>query len=79
MKWIVMVLLMSLCILLVICYSLMVVAHEADERAEEMAREWVEANREIVDSLQAGTISAKNIKYIEWKEIDDERGFDKEV
>jgi lipopolysaccharide export LptBFGC system permease protein LptF len=79
MKWIVMVLLMSLCILLVICYSLMVVAHDADERAEEMAREWVEANREIVDSLQVGTISAKNIKYIEWKEIDDERGFDKEV
>ena len=42
MKWIVFVLLMIACLLLVICYALMVMAHEADERAEEMYRKWKE-------------------------------------
>ena len=42
MRWIVMVLLMVVCILLVICYALMVMAHEADERAEEIYRKWKE-------------------------------------
>ena len=42
MKWIIMVLLMIVCILLVICYALMVMAHDADERAEEIYRKWKE-------------------------------------
>lgn len=42
MRWIVMVLLMLLCILMVICYALVVVAHDADERAERMYRKWKE-------------------------------------
>ena len=42
MRWIVMVLLMALCILMVICYALCVIAHEADERAERMYRAWKE-------------------------------------
>ena len=40
MRWIVMVLIMIACILLVICYALMVMAHEADERAEKFYKEW---------------------------------------
>ena len=43
MRWIIMVLLMVTCILLVICYALMVMAHDADERAEKMHREWKES------------------------------------
>lgn len=43
MKWLIFVLLMALCILLVICYSLMVMAHDADERAERMYRAWKES------------------------------------
>ena len=42
MKWIVFVLVMVICILLLICYSLLVVASEADERADEMYRRWKE-------------------------------------
>lgn len=40
MRWIVMVLIMIACILLVICYALMVMAHDADERAEKIYKEW---------------------------------------
>ena len=36
MKWLVFVLMMIIVLLLVICYSLMVIAHDADERAERM-------------------------------------------
>ena len=43
MKWIVMVLLMVICILLVVGYALLVMAHEADERAERMYRMWKES------------------------------------
>ena len=46
MRWIIMVLLMVACILLVICYALMVMAHEADERAERMYRKWKEKDDE---------------------------------
>ena len=46
MKWIIMVLIMVMCILLVICYALMVMAHDADERAEKMYREWKESKDE---------------------------------
>ena len=46
MRWVVMVLLMVLCILTVICYALMVMAHDADERAERMYRKWKEKDDE---------------------------------
>lgn len=43
MKWIIMVLIMALCVMLVISYALVVMAHEADERAERMYRKWKES------------------------------------
>ena len=46
MKWITFVLVMVVAILLVICYALLVIAHEADERAEEMYRAWKEKDDE---------------------------------
>lgn len=46
MKWIIMVLIMVMCILLVICYALMVMAHEADEREKRMYKEWKEKDDE---------------------------------
>lgn len=42
MRWLIFLLFMALCVLLVIAYSLMVTAHEADERAERMYRKWKE-------------------------------------
>ena len=42
MNWLIMVLIMALCVLLVICYALMVTAHNADERAEQMYKAWKE-------------------------------------
>ena len=39
MKWLIMVLIMTLCIMMVICYSLLVIAHDADARAEQMRKE----------------------------------------
>lgn len=44
--WITIILLMAIAILIVICYALMVAAHDAEERADEMRREWRE-NDEI--------------------------------
>ena len=46
MRWIIMVLLMVLAIMIVICYALMVMAHDADERAERMYRKWKEKQDE---------------------------------
>ena len=46
MRWIVFVFVMIIAILLVICYALMVTAHEADERAERMYRKWKESKDE---------------------------------
>jgi hypothetical protein len=46
MKWITFVLVMLIAILLVICYALLVIAHDADERAEEMYRAWKEKDDE---------------------------------
>ena len=43
MKWFAMVLIMALCVMVVICYALVVMAHEADERAERMYRKWKES------------------------------------
>ena len=74
MRWIIMVLIMVMCILLVICYALMVMAHDADERAEKMARKWAEEHKErvdeIVNNLKADVISADKILV---EENDDER------
>jgi hypothetical protein len=49
MKWLIMVLIMTILILLVICYSLMVIAHDADERAERMYRKWKERDERRYD------------------------------
>ena len=38
----IMILIMAMAVLLVLCYALMVMAHEADERAERMYRKWKE-------------------------------------
>ena len=46
MSWLIMVLIMALCVMLVICYALMVTAHDADERAELMYRAWKEKDDE---------------------------------
>lgn len=46
MSWLIMVLIMALCVMLVICYALMVTAHDADERAEEIYRKWKEKDDE---------------------------------
>ena len=43
MKWILMIMLMMICLLLVLCYALLVMAHEADERADRMYRKWKES------------------------------------
>lgn len=51
MRWIIFVLLMALCILMVICYALCVMAHDADERAERMYRKWKEElQKDIVEN-----------------------------
>lgn len=43
MRWLVMVLLMALCVMVVLCYALCVIASEADERADRMYRAWKES------------------------------------
>ena len=43
MRWIIFVMMMVICLLLVLCYALLVMAHEADERAERMYRKWKES------------------------------------
>ena len=40
MRWVVFVLLMIACLLLVICYSLCVIASQADEDEEKFYKEW---------------------------------------
>lgn len=42
MKWIIFVLMMIVAIMLLIAYALVIMAHEADERAERMYRKWKE-------------------------------------
>lgn len=53
----IMILIMAMAVLLVLCYALMVMAHEADERAERMYRKWkkqleydMQNNGEPIDS-----------------------------
>ena len=52
-----MIALLIICLLMVMCYALMVMAHDADERAERMYRKWKEqleydmqTNGEPIDS-----------------------------
>ena len=46
MRYMIFALLIILCLLLVISYCLMVIAHEADKRAERMYRKWKESKDE---------------------------------
>lgn len=46
MRIVVFVLIAVIALLMVLCYSLMVTAHEADERAERMYRKWKEQSNE---------------------------------
>lgn len=48
MRWVVFVLLMIACLLLVICYSLCVIAGQADEEEERFYKEWKEKDDERV-------------------------------
>ena len=43
MRWIIFVMMMVICLLLIICSALLVMAYEADERAERMYRKWKES------------------------------------
>ena len=52
MRWLVMVLIMALCVMLVISYALVVMAHEADERAERMYKAWKESKDERLDKTE---------------------------
>ena len=44
MKWIIFVLMMVVGILMVICYALLVMAHEEEERADRIYKAWRESN-----------------------------------
>ena len=46
MRYVIFALLIILCLLLVISYCMLVIAHEADERAERMYRKWKEKDDE---------------------------------
>ncbi len=46
MNWLIFVMAIVIAFLLVICYALMVMAHDADERAERMHRAWKESKDE---------------------------------
>lgn len=46
MRWIIYVLAMVVSILLVICYALLVMVHEADEKADRMYRAWKDEQEE---------------------------------
>jgi len=46
MRWIIMALLMVLAIMMVICYSLLVMASRADEREKQFYKEWKEKDDE---------------------------------
>lgn len=46
MRWIIFGLVMVVAILIVICYGLMLMAHDADERAEKIYRKLIEEQEE---------------------------------
>ena len=49
MRYVIFALLVIICILMFVAYSLIVMAHDADERAERMYRKWREENDEQMD------------------------------
>lgn len=53
MRWIIIVMLMVICVLLVLCYALCVIASEADERAERMYKKWREEHK---DKIRQGNL-----------------------
>lgn len=86
MRWLMMVLLMALCVMLVISYALVVIAHEADERAERMYRKWreqlkydMENNGEPIDGDYNIGIDHAICVLGAMKGADDERGLNQEV
>lgn len=50
MRIVIFIMLVLLCILLLIAYSLCVIAHDSDERAERMYKKWKESINERSDS-----------------------------
>lgn len=46
MRMVIYILIVVVALLMILCYSLMVIAHDADERAEEMYRAWKEKQTE---------------------------------
>lgn len=74
MKWIVCVLIMVIAILIVICYALMVAASDAEERAEEMYREWEHHKNAIPTennncvSIAMALLDDDHEMYREWRE-----------
>lgn len=52
MRWIVFVGLMMLCIMMVLCYALLVAASDTDDEAERMYREWKEREDEGFDKTE---------------------------
>lgn len=65
MRIFIMILLAVILVLMILGYALLVVAHEADERADRMYRKW---KMQSIDS----NIDAENAKYIFGKGADDE-------
>lgn len=62
MKYIIFVLLMVICILVVLCYALLVTVSEAEEKTERTLRRWLDENRDTIDSLKADAINAEHLK-----------------
>ena len=50
MRYVILALLIIICILTLIAYSLLVIAHDADERAERMYKKWKEEHNGRVRS-----------------------------
>lgn len=50
MRTVIFIMLVLLCVLLLMAYSLCVIAHDADERAERMYRKWKETLNERSNS-----------------------------
>lgn len=72
MRWVVFVLLMIACLLLVICYSLCVIASQADEEEEKFYKEW-QAKPKVEPKEVITTCVTVPMAVLEEKEKDDER------
>ena len=73
MKWIIFVGLMIMCIMMLMCYALLVIASDADDEAEAMYQKWekkpkTEPQEEVTTcvSIPLAMLEAK-----EWKERED--------